>query len=500
MSMTATKPVVVSRITHLAAIGITISAALNLAACTAQAEVKTDAAPASHVVAPMAEKTVSVKDDSTVKEYSLKNGMKIIVKPDHRAPVVVSQVWYKTGSSYEINGVTGVAHVLEHMMFKGTKAHGPNEFSRIIAANGGEENAFTSQDYTTYFQQLEKSRLPISMQLEADRMENLNLRAEDFAKEIQVVMEERRMRTDDKPNSQTYEQFIATAYVNSPYHHPTLGWMTDLKHMTVNDARNWYNHWYAPNNATLVVVGDVDPDAVYAMAKKYYGPVKPKDVPTVRPQKEVPQHGMRIVHVKAPAQLPYLLMGYKVPVVKTDSEAWEPYALEMLAYVLDGGDSARFSKELVRGSQVATNIDAGYDLYSRLGELFTIDGTPSQGHSIKDLEQAVRAQIKRVQDEPVSEAELDRFKTQIVASKVYEKDSMFYQAMQIGTLTTVGLDWHLMDQYVDKVRAVTPAQIQAVARKYLVDDGLTVGILDPQKIPAQAARITNGGTHAQFIN
>ena len=495
MSITAAKPVLASPIHQFAAALITIAAALSLSACTAQADIKPDATPAT-TATHMAAKTTTTKEHSSVREYTLDNGMKIIVKPDHRAPVVVSQVWYKVGSSYEINGVTGVAHVLEHMMFKGTKSLGPNEFSRIIAANGGSENAFTSQDYTTYFQQLEKSRLPISMKLEADRMENLNLRADDFAKEIQVVMEERRMRTDDKPNSQTYEQFIATAFVNSPYHHPTLGWMTDLKHMTVDDARNWYNHWYAPNNATLVVVGDVDPDAVYAMAKKYYGPVKPKDVPKTRPQTEIPQHGMRTIHVKATAQLPYLLMGYKVPVVKTASEAWEPYALEMLAYVLDGGNSARFSKELVRGSQVATSIDAGYDLYSRLGDLFTIDAVPAQGHSIKDLEQAVRAQIKRLQDEPVSAEELDRFKTQIIASKVYEKDSVFYQAMQIGTLETVGLDWHLMDQYVDKIRAVTPAQIQQVARKYLTDDGLTIGILDPQKIPMQASIASNGGNHA----
>jgi zinc protease len=492
MSLSTAKPVMAT----LATTFTSFLAALSLTACTAQAEVKPAATTAKAGTA-----TAANDKSSDVKEYHLDNGMKILVKPDHRAPVVVSQVWYKTGSSYEINGVTGVAHVLEHMMFKGTKELGPNEFSRIIAANGGSENAFTSQDYTTYFQQLEKTRLPISMKLEADRMQNLNLRAEDFAKEIQVVMEERRMRTDDKPNSQTYEQFIATAFVNSPYHHPTLGWMTDLKHMTVDDTRNWYNHWYAPNNATLVVVGDVDPDAVYAMAKKYYGPVKPKDVPTSRPQTEIPQHGMRTIHVKATAQLPYLLMGYKVPVVKTASEAWEPYALEMLAYVLDGGNSARFSKELVRGSQVAASANAGYDLYSRLGDLFTIDATPAQGHNIKDLEQAIRAQIKRLKDEPVSKDELDRFKTQIVASKVYEKDSVFYQAMQIGTLETVGLDWHLMDQYVDKIRAVTPAQIQQVARKYLVDDGLTVGILDPQKIPMQASiasssNTRNGGNHA----
>ena len=415
-------------------------------------------------------------------EYRLDNGLKLIIREDHRAPVVVSQVWYKAGSSYEQNGTTGVAHVLEHMMFKGTDKYGPNEFSKVIAANGGRENAFTGQDYTAYFQQLEKSRLHISFEMEADRMQNLNLSGEEFGKEIQVVMEERRMRTDDKPESLTYEQFLATAFVNSPYHHPIIGWMNDLQNMTVEDAQAWYSHYYAPNNATLVVVGDVDPEQVFQLAQKYYGKVPTRDIPPLKPQREIAQNGIKRITVKAPAQLPYMVMGYKVPVVKTGEVDWEPYALEMLAHVLDGGDSARFTKNLVRGQQVAQSIGTSYDLYARLDELFTVVGTPAQAKSVQDLESAIRAQIQQVKDELVTEEELQRIKAQVVASKVYEKDSVFYQAMQIGTLETVGLDWRLSDQYVDKIRAITPEQIQQVARKYLVDERLTVAVLDPQPL------------------
>ena len=192
---------------------------------------------------------------SEVHEFRLDNGLKLLVKEDHRAPVMVSQVWYKVGASYEPSGITGVSHVLEHMMFKGTETHPPGEFSRIIAENGGSENAFTSQDYTTYFQRMEKSRLPISLELEADRMRRLQLQDEEFQKEIRVVMEERRMRTDDKPTALTYEQFRATAYMASSYRSPTIGWMNDLENMELSDLADWYRRWYAPNNATLVVVG-----------------------------------------------------------------------------------------------------------------------------------------------------------------------------------------------------------------------------------------------------
>ena len=417
-----------------------------------------------------------------VHETTLSNGMKVLVKEDHRAPVVVTQVWYKVGSSYEDNGITGVSHVLEHMMFKGTKKHATGEFSRIIAENGGSENAFTGRDYTAYFQQLEKSRLAISFQLEADRMRNLTLPQAEFNKEVEVVMEERRLRTEDNPRSLTVEQFYATAFMSSPYQNPIIGWMDDLRSLTVDDLKDWYGRWYAPNNATLVVVGAVKASEVFELAENYFGKLKPSDLKPLKPRLEVAQLGSRNITVKAPAKLPYLLMGYKVPVVNTATEEWEPYALEVLAGVLAGSGSARFPRELVREKQIAAGVTTGYDLFARQDDLWVIDATPAEGHSIKELRQAIDKQIKRIKTEPVSEAELARIKAQVVAHKVYEQDSVFYQAMQMGLLETVGAGWQKLDEYPERIRAVTAEQVQAVARKYLVEDGLTVGILEPQSL------------------
>ncbi len=453
---------------------------------------------ASPVVEPPAVEEITatpVSSANGVHEYKLNNGMKIIIKEDHRAPVVVSQVWYKVGSSYEHGGITGASHVLEHMMFKGTRKHGPNEFSRIIAANGGRENAFTGQDYTAYFQQLEKNRLAISFELEADRMQNLLLNPEEIKKEVLVVMEERRMRTEDKPQSLTYEQFMATAFVTSPYHNPIIGWMDDLDNLTIDDLQQWYQHWYTPNNATLVVAGDVDPQQVVELAKKYYGPVKSRPVPAVKPQREIEQRGIRRITVKAPAQLPFIIMGYKTPVIKTTEVDWEPYAIDMLAGVLDGGESARFTRNLIRGQQIAASVGAGYDLHSRLGGMLVISGTPSKDVSIEKLEKAIRAEIGRFKTELVTQDELDRIKAQVLASKVYEKDSIFYQAMQIGTLETVGLNWRLMDEYMDRLKAVTPEQIREVANKYLSEDRLTVAVLKPQAMTSTTPA-AHGGQHA----
>lgn len=417
---------------------------------------------------------------ATVSEFMLKNGMKVLVKEDHRAPVVVAQIWYKVGASYEHSGITGVSHVLEHMMFKGTTKFSAGEFSRVIAENGGRENAFTGRDYTAYFQQLEKSRLPVSMEMEADRMINLTLPKDEFIKEVAVVMEERRLRTEDKPRSLTYEQFNATAFTNSSYHNPTIGWMDDLKNLQVEDLTPWYARWYAPNNATLVVVGDVDPQAVHEFAKKYYGVIPAATIVPLKPRQETVQRGPRHVTVKAPAKLPYLLIGYKVPVLRTAKDEKEVYALEVLASILSGGSSARFSKQLVREQQIANDADVGYDLYARQSVLFLIDATPAEGHTVEELQQAIEKQLQQVKQELVSEKELKRIKAQVVAANVYERDSMFYQAMQMGTLETVGLGWQRMEEYVERIRAVTAEQVQAVAKKYLIEDTMTVAVLDPQ--------------------
>jgi len=432
-------------------------------------------------------------------EFMLDNGLKILVKEDHRAPVVVSQVWYKIGASYENEGSTGISHALEHMMFKGTEKLAPGEFSRIISANGGEENAFTSSDYTSYFQTLEKSRLPISFELEADRMQNLALPPDEFNKEINVVKEERRWRTDDKPQSFTREILQATAFQTCPYRNPTIGWMSDLQNRTVADLGEWYDHWYAPNNATVVVVGDVNADEVFALAKKYFGVLPKRHVPAVEERPEVEQYGIKRVTVKRPAELPYLMMAYKTPTLKTALDnpekvaEWEPYALEVLNAILDGGSSARFATNLVRGQEIASGINSSYQLLSRLDNLMTISGVPANGHSTEELEKAVREQLEDLKSNLVSNEELQRVKTQVVADDVYQRDSIFYQGLILGVFESIGLPWQLADEYVDKVKAVTAEQVQKVARKYLVDDGLTVAVLEPQPLDNTVRRPPPGG-------
>lgn len=420
----------------------------------------------------------------TTHEYKLDNGLKLIVKEDHRAPVMVSQVWYKVGSSYEHNGITGISHVLEHMMFKGTGKYPAGTFSRIIAENGGEDNAFTGPDYTAYFQTMEASRLPVSFELEADRMRNLTLPREEFLKEVQVVMEERRMRTEDNPQALAYERFKAAAYITNPYRNPVIGWMSDLEQLKIDDLERWYAQWYAPNNATLVVVGDVDPEQVLALAKEHFGPLKPGKIEAAKDQPELAQRGIKRLEVHAPAELPYLMMGYKVPVVLTANPGadWEPYALEVLAGVLDGGTSARLESEVVRGDAVATSAGAGYDAYDRLQSLFMLSGTPAKKHTIEDLEAEFRKQLRRLREERVPNDELARVKAQLRAAKVYEEDSIFYQAMQIGSMETIGLSWKETERFYERLDAITAEQVQAVARKYFSDTGLTVAELVPQPI------------------
>jgi len=432
---------------------------------------------------------------SPVQEATLENGLKIVVKEDHRAPVVVSQIWYKVGASDEPEGLTGISHVLEHMMFKGTSTHKNGEFSRIIAENGGRENAFTGADYTAYFQQLEKSRLAIAFELEADRMHKLVLDDQEVAKEIRVVMEERRLRTDDQPEGLAYERFMSTAFSAHNYKNPIIGWMRDLEKLSAADLRAWYQRWYVPNNATLVVVGDVNPREVIALARRYFGPVAARKLERTSVPVEPAQTETRRSRISAPAQVPSLLMGYHAPAFSLRADDWEPYALLVLNGVLDGGGSARFERELVRKQQIAASAGIGYSPTARHPVLFMISATPSRGRTPAELEAAIRAQIRRVQEEPIANDELARVKAQVAAKNVFTRDSVFYQAMQMGMLETVGLDWRLLDRSVERVRAVTAAQVQTVAKKYLTDANLTVTVLDPQpgKARPRAAAPLGGG-------
>lgn len=440
------------------------------------------------LVLPLCLPVLAYATELKVQEQVLKNGLKVLVKEDHRSPVVVSQVWYKVGSSYEPGGITGASHMLEHMMFKGTDKHPAGEFSRIIAENGGDENAFTGRDYTAYFQTMEKSKLPISFELEADRMRNLHLLPEELVKELEVVHEERRMRTDDKPRAKTEEHFMAMAFSNSPYKHPVIGWPADIENYKVPDLQAWYQRWYAPNNATLVVIGDVQAAEVFALAQQYFGELKTSVIEPLKPQTEIPQLGERRMTIKLPAQLPYLMMGYKVPTLKTAKNPDEAYALEVLAGVLDGGNSARLSSKLIRGKQLAVSAGAGYDLTARLPELFMLEGTPAKGKQLPALEQAFKNEINLLKKDLVSNAELERVKAQVLAQSVYEQDSMFYQGMKIGMFETVGIGWQKADEYVSKINQVTAEQVRDVANKYLLDDQLNLVYMEPQGMANKIAK------------
>ena len=434
-----------------------------------------------------------------IQELTLDNGLKVVVKEDHRTSVVMFEIWYRVGIIDESPGKTGLSHVLEHMMFKGTDKYKNGAFNRIIAELGGSQNAFTAYDYTGYFEKLESSRLPIAMALEADRMTNLVIDPKELRKEAKVVMDERLMRTDNSPSGKLYEQFQATAYTTHSYGLPLAAHMRDLRGLTVADLEAWYRRWYAPNNATVVVVGDVEPKQVFAQAKKYFGHIKRRPIKRTAYRTEPRQTQTRRSRLKFPANVPTFMMGFHVPVVGHADPSWEPYALSVLVNILDGGISARFETELVRRQRIATSVGSYYDAYSKGPTLFAIAGTPSKGRSVAELERAVLTQVELIKTQPIRPEEMARVKAQVIASQVFGRDSLYVQARLIGTMETTGRSWREIDRYVERIKGITPAQVQAVARKYLVPTNMTVSVLDPLPIKksSQRRRQLSGSHHGR---
>ncbi|WP_339523482.1 M16 family metallopeptidase [Pseudomonas sp. EA_35y_Pfl2_R111] len=416
-------------------------------------------------------------------EFSLDNGLKVIVREDHRAPVVVSQLWYKVGSSYETPGQTGLSHALEHMMFKGSRKLGPGEASRILRELGAEENAFTSDDYTAYYQVLARDRLAIALELEADRLASLKLPADEFAKEIEVIKEERRLRTDDKPSSLAYERFKAMAYPASGYHTPTIGWMADLERMTVEELRAWYEAWYAPNNATLVVVGDVSVAEVKTLAERYFGAIPKRNVPIAKIPRELAAPGERRITLYLKTQLPNLMMGFNVPGLATAEQPRQVHALRLAAALLDGGYSARLPTRLERGEELVSGASAWYDGFSRGDSLFILSATPNvqTGKTLEQVEAGLWRELEDLKNTPPSAEELARVRAQVIAGLVYERDSITSQATAIGQLETVGLSWKLIDQELAELEAVTPADIQQAASTFFTRDRLSVAHVLPEE-------------------
>ena len=419
-------------------------------------------------------------DSNTPKVHSqtLDNGLKVLVLPDERAPVVTQQIWYRAGSMDEPSGATGIAHMYEHMMFKGTENLEPGEFSRMIARLGGQENAFTSRDYTAYFQTLSNEHLETAMQWEADRLANLVFDPDEFQSERDVVKEEWRMRMRDNPNARLSQQLYATAFVNSGYHHPIIGWEPDIDAYSIAGLEQWGEQFYHPNNATLVIVGQVDPDEVFALAEQYYGVIPRGPEIEHNQREEIEQHGIKRVTLELPAQLPRLMMGYKAPSLVTAEESWHADALTVLAGVLSGGSASRFANELVRENKLS-NASAHYTSTARAQTLFTLTAVPRSDQPLDEVEAVLREQIERLKTELVSEQELERIKAQVLADDVYQRDSLFYQGMRLGIYQTAGLDYQTALDSVARIDAVTPEQIRTVAQKYFNDQTLTVAKLKP---------------------
>jgi zinc protease len=419
-------------------------------------------------------------------EYRLANGMTVIIKPDRRAPTAVHMLYVRVGAMDEVDGTTGVAHAIEHMMFKGTPTTKPGEFSRRVAALGGRENAFTTRDNTGFYQQIPANRLEDVIRLESDRFAHNQWADDEFKREMEVVKEERRMRTEDSPRAELYEQMSAVAYEASPYRRPVIGWMNDLDNLTPNDAREFYRRWYVPANAAVVIAGDVDPAKVRTLVDKYYGSIPARPVPTRKPRVEPEQHGIRRVEFKAPAEQSYVALAFKVPQL-TSFEHTPPnddaLALTMLAAVLDGYEGARLDRDLTQGpDRVADGADASNGLWGRGPQVFSLSGVPATGKTPEQVEAALRAEVAKVAREGVTEAEMNRVKTRWIAGEVYKLDSLMAQARELGGDWVVGFPVDAEERLMQRLREVTPEQVKSVAARYFGDDQLTVGTLRPQPV------------------
>ncbi|WP_248795112.1 M16 family metallopeptidase [Pseudomonas sp. MWU13-2105] len=422
-------------------------------------------------------------DPQPTHEFSLDNGLKVVVREDHRAPVVVSQIWYKVGSSYETPGQTGLSHALEHMMFKGSAKVGPGEASLILRDLGAEENAFTSDDYTAYYQVLARDRLGVALELEADRMASLRLPADEFSREIEVIKEERRLRTDDKPMGKAFERFKAMAYPASGYHTPTIGWMADLDRMKVEELRHWYQSWYVPNNATLVVVGDVTPDEVKSLAQRYFGAIPRRDTPPAKIPRELDAPGERLITLHVKTQLPSLMLAFNVPSFATAEDKRAVSALRLIAALLDGGYSARLPSQLERGEELISGGSSSYDAYTRGDTLFLLSATPNsqKNKTLADTETGLWRLLEQLKTQAPSAEELERVRAQVIAGLVYERDSITSQASAIGILETVGLSWKMMDTELADLQSVTPQDLQNAARTYFTRERLSVAHVLPEE-------------------
>jgi zinc protease len=408
-------------------------------------------------------------------EYLLSNGMKVLLVEMPKAPVATVQVWYKVGSRNEVMGRAGLSHMLEHMMFKGTAKYPKGSFSRLIRKNGGMDNAFTSQDFTAYFENLAADRVQLALEMEADRMQGLILDQNELKTEREVVKEERRLRTEDDPQGALVEALFAQAYLSHPYHWPVIGWFGDLDAMTLDDLQRHYDTYYSPNNATLIVVGDIKAEQLLPTIKHLFEPIprgpEPKPVATM----EAEQKGERRFLLKREAQVPFVMMGYRVPNYTSE----DSYALDVLESILSHGKSSRLYQSLVYDQKLSLAVGAEYGLMQTDPGLFYFYALVSPGQKVEVVEEALHKEIKRLQSEAPTEQELQRAKNQVEAARIFEQDSNFRHAMLLGQAESVGAGWRKVDQFLERIRAVTSKDVQRVAGQYLLEDSRTVGSLIP---------------------
>ncbi|WP_410471663.1 M16 family metallopeptidase [Faucicola mancuniensis] len=407
-------------------------------------------------------------------EFVLDNGLKVIIKEDHRSPVVISQVWYNVGSNDEPEHLGGMSHLLEHMMFKGTNKVSSADFERLIAKFGGSNNAFTSYDYTAYYEVFPANRLNLALELEADRMKNLQLNQADFDSERQVVMEERRQRTDDDPNAQAFEQFLKMAYPTSPKGESVIGPMSEINAIQLNDLKHWYQTWYTPNNATVVIVGDVEPTQALQTVKKYFADIPSQPLPSRTNVREQGFRGYSEKTAHLPVKVPMLMMAYNLPTLTTTDDKKSVFALSLLSDILDGGMSARLEKRLVRERQILASVGSGYSAFSRGDGLLMIEATPRDGVSLEQAKQAILNEIENLKTEKIQDSELKRAKTNTMTSLIYSQDSLSGQAQMIGSLNSIGLDDRMIYELPTTFDKINEKQLKKVAKKYLVKDNLTV--------------------------
>lgn len=412
-----------------------------------------------------------------IREYKLSNGLKVLMVEDHKAPLAVFQIWYRVGSRNESSGKTGMSHLLEHMAFKGTPKYGSKALSKMVQRLGGTDNAFTTKDYTVYFQRLPSNRIELSVELESDRMHALLLEEKETLAERSVVIEERRLRYEDDPQGMLYEEVIATSFRVHPYRTPIIGWMSDLEGIERQDLYDYYKSYYSPDNAVVIISGDINPDEMFKKVSEGFSskimPEPPRRKTNI--SKEPSQKGERIVYLKRQAELPFVLTVYHTPSFPDE----DAYSLEVLAGVLSGGKSSRLYKSLIYEKKLALSASASYDGLNKDPYLFFIEAVALPGRDIEEVKQALFKEIEEIKANPPSDFEVQKAKNQIESSFIMGQDSIFFQAQLIGMFEMLG-DWRLMDKYLDGIKKVTPEDLQRVAKKYLHEDNRTTGILLPE--------------------